>query len=192
MTKLVIALPLIILACGISNPAERGVAQSSPGSQGTNLSSQSRTLGGAGPPTEVKRCLEDPAVKDKARILSNYEPFYLTGDFDGDGLPDSAVAIKGSITRRNGVVICTGKDRVFILGADNPRKPPFSDMPNDNFVAPQWKVYTKEVAATVQTIDKEPPTQVASPKGDSIAMIWEDGICLIYWDGNRYRWGCGQ
>jgi len=192
MTKLVIALPLLLLACGTPSSGERGVAQSSPRSQVTNLSSQPRAQGGVGPSTEVKRCLENPAVKDKAQILSNYEPFYLTGDFDGDGLPDYAVAIKGSMTQRNGVVICTRKDRVFILGADNPTNPPFSDMPNDNFVAPQWKVYTKEEAAKVQTIDKEPSTQVAFPKGDSIAMIWEDGICLIYWDGNRYRWGCGQ
>jgi hypothetical protein len=126
-------------------------------------------------------------------VLADQDPrLYLTGDFDGDAFPDLAVAVKGRKTRRNGVLICAGNSRVILLGADNSTNPPFSNMPNDNFVAQKWRVYSKEESANVRAIDDDPVVESGSPKGDSIAMIWEDGICLIYWDGYQYRWGCGQ
>ena len=46
------------------------------------------------------------------------------------------VSVRVRATKRNGLLICAGNGRTFALGADHPLKPPFSDMPNDNFVAP--------------------------------------------------------
>lgn len=143
-------------------------------------------------PDLVKRSLEKDEVKGKVKILAAQKPYLLKGDFDGDGITDYALAIKGLKTNRNGVLICTGKNATFVLGADAPKNPPFSDKYNDNFMAPHWRVMGKKEAATLYNYDGDKPVKVASPKGDSIAMLWEDGICLIYWDGDRYRWGCGQ
>lgn len=143
-------------------------------------------------PELAKECLVQAEVKGKIEIRATKKPYILKGDFDGDRVPDYAVAIRGSRTRRNGVLVCTAKKQVFILGADMPKEPPFSDMPNDNFVAPHWKVMTKREADNLYNYDGDKPVKVASPEGDSIAMLWEDGTCLIYWDGSRYRWGCGQ
>jgi hypothetical protein len=143
-------------------------------------------------PDIVKECLEQAEVKGKLEIRTAKSPYILKGDFDGDKLSDYAVAIRGPKTRRNGVLVCTAKKQAFILGADMPKDPPFSDMPNDNFVAPTWKVMAKQDALKIYNYDGDKPIRAASPRGDSIAMIWEDAICLIYWDGSRYRWGCGQ
>lgn len=143
-------------------------------------------------PDIVKECLEQAEVKGKLEIRTAKRPYILKGDFDGDKLSDYAVAIRGPKTHRNGVFVCTAKKQAFILGADMPKDPPFSDMPNDNFVAPRWKVMTKREAGSLYNYDGDRPVKAAYPKGDSIAMLWEDGTCLIYWDGSRYRWGCGQ
>jgi len=143
-------------------------------------------------PLLVQHCLEQPGIKGKIEILTAQIPYYLRGDFDGDSHSDYAVAVRGPRTRRNGVLICTNRKKAFILGADNPTKPPFSDMPDDNFVAPHWQVYTKQETYALRLYRNGKLIPASAPKGETIAMIWEDGICLIYWDGTRFRWGCGQ
>lgn len=143
-------------------------------------------------PRLVSDSLERDEIKGKVTILTAQKPYLLKGDFDGDGKTDYVLAIKGVKTKRNGVLICLGKNETVLLGADVSKKTPFSDRYNDNFVAPRWRVMSKKEAAALYNYEGEKPVKVASPKGDSIAMVWEDGICLIYWDGYHYRWGCGQ
>jgi hypothetical protein len=143
-------------------------------------------------PAQAKECLKRVEVKGSLEIRVTKKPYLLKGDFDGDSKSDYAIALGGPKTRRNGVLVCTAKKEAIILGADMPKDPPFSDMPDDNFVAPRWKVAAKREADKLYNYDGDKPVKVASPKGDSIAMLWEDGTCLIYWDGSRYRWGCGQ
>lgn len=145
-----------------------------------------------GPPELVNSCLEQSEVKGKVELRTTKKPYFLKGDFDGDGFPDYAVAIRGTKTHRNGVIICTTKNKAFILGADTSKDPPFSDLPGDNFVAPSWKVMSRQEALKIYNYDGNKPVRAAAPKGDSVAMIWEDAICLIYWNGTQYRWGCGQ
>ena len=143
-------------------------------------------------PDVVKGCFEHSEVKGTVEIRIAKNPYILTGDFDGDKFSDYAIAIRGAKTHRNGVLICTAKRRTFVLGADIPHDPSFSDMPDDNFVSPTWKVMSKQEALKILQLEGNRPKRAARPNGDSIAMIWEDGICLIYWDGSRYRWGCGH
>src|SRR5262245_44908662 len=130
-------------------------------------------------PVLVDRCLEKDAVKGKIRVRTAANPYYLRGDFDGDGCPDYAVAIRGPKTRRNGVLICTCKDQAFILGADNPIKPPFSDVPGDSFVSSHWMVYTREETLTMTIAKKGETIPGSAIKGETIAMSFEDGTCFI-------------
>lgn len=146
-------------------------------------------------PSIVRECLEKPAIKGQLKVMTDVNPYYLRGDFDGDGLVDYAVSVQGIKTRRNGVLVCTGKNKTFVLGAINSLHTPFSDKPNDNFAAPNWQVMTKKEALQIYNYDGDKPVRVirvALSKAEVIAMTWEDGTCLIYWDGSRYRWGCGQ
>lgn len=143
-------------------------------------------------PELVKECMEKADVKGKVRIVPIGKSYFLKGDFDSDKLVDYAVPIQGTRTRRNGVLICNGKKQVFILGGDMRTDPPFSDMPDDNFVGPRWKIMSKSEAENLYNYDGDKPVRAAFPKGDSIAFLWEDGAGVIYWDGSRYRWGNGQ
>jgi hypothetical protein len=143
-------------------------------------------------PELVKECLEQGDVKGKVKIVPIRKSYFLKGDFDGDKLADYAVSIQGIKTRRNGILICNGKKQAYILGGDVQTTPPFSDMPNDNFVGPRWRIMLKSEAEALYNYDGNKPARAAFPKGDSIAFLWEDGTGVIYWDGARYRWGSGQ
>lgn len=138
-------------------------------------------------PDQIFRCLRMP-VASGVLVVTEMNPYYLRGDFDGDGTVDYAVAIRGRKTKRNGVLVCSGSGRVFVLGADQPVTPPFSDMPGDNLLAPNWMIYSKaethELGRWKHNVPDPPPRIL----GESIAMIWEDGISLIYWDGHGFRW----
>lgn len=139
-------------------------------------------------PDLVHRCLNGPSVKEHVTVLADQNPVYLRGDFDGDGVPDYALQVKSKKTGHNGVLICAGNGRSILLGAETTAAHPFSNMPNDNFVAPNWAVYSKAETATLRRYSQNAPNPFPDAKGEVIAMIWEDGISLIYWDGKQFRW----
>lgn len=143
-------------------------------------------------PAKVKQCLEASSVKSNLKLLTSQRPLFLKGDFDGDGAKDYALAVKRVNVSANGVLICEGNGNNVLLGANNPKDPPFTDMYNDNFVAPQWKVVSIREAHEIYDYQDYVQIERDLLRGNSIGMIWEDAICLIYWDGKRYRWGCGQ
>jgi hypothetical protein len=136
-------------------------------------------------PERLAQCLRSPKVANLS-VLTDRNPFYLRGDFDGDGLPDYAVSVR-SQAGGTGVLICAGDGGLFLLGAriGGGR---FSDMPQDRFIAPNWAVYTREDVTALKAFQSNVPRPVPSVKGESIAMIWEDGISLIYWDGKSFKW----
>jgi len=139
-------------------------------------------------PEQIKRCLKLPEAS-AVEVDTRTNPYCLRGDFDGDGKVDYAIAVHGRRTRRNGVLVCAGNGKAFALGADQPLKPPFSDMPGDNFFAPNWEVYSiAETSALRQWNGVNAAVPPRKILGESIAMIWEDGISIIYWDGRAFKW----
>jgi len=101
-----------------------------------------------------------------------------------------AVAVRDRKTRRLGVFICTARGKTFTLGANNPQK--VSHFANDNFVSSNWMVYTKQKSAEVYNPDTGSYVISFPPKGESIVMVYAEGAtCLIYWDGEKFKWGCG-
>lgn len=139
-------------------------------------------------PDQIDNCLK-LSVARTVDVSMDVNPYYLRGDFDGAGKVDYAVAVRGRMTRRNGVLVCAGNHKAFVLGADQPPHPPFSDIPNDNFFAPNWAVYSKaEIDALGRFAGGGTPAMPRKIGGEAIAMIWEDGIALIYWDRLAFRW----
>lgn len=136
-------------------------------------------------PEPIVQCLKNPQTSSLS-ILTDMNPFYLRGDFDADGRPDYALTAR-SQTGGTGVLICMGSGALFLLGSGLGTGT-FSDMDEDRFTAPQWTVYTKQDVAELGEFQSNVPVPVPSVTGESIAMIWEDGISLIYWDGMKFMW----
>lgn len=136
-------------------------------------------------PDKVAECLKRPKASGLT-VLTGTNPFYLRGDFDGDGKPDYALSVRSG-NGGTGVLVCGGNGAFFLLGTGLGGGQ-FSDMPQDNFLAPQWAVYTKQEVTALAAFQSNVPRPVSSVKGEAIAMIWEDGTSLIYWDGAKFRW----
>jgi hypothetical protein len=136
-------------------------------------------------PDKVARCLTSPKAAGLT-VLTDNNPYYLRGDFDGDGKPDYALSVRSKMGGM-GVLVCAGNGALFLLGSGIGGSQ-FSNMPQDNFLAPQWAVYGKQEVSALAAFQSNVPRPVPAVRGESIAMIWEDGISLIYWDGSTFRW----
>ncbi|HEY6931441.1 MAG TPA: energy transducer TonB [Thermoanaerobaculia bacterium] len=126
-------------------------------------------------PGEVARCIT--ALGSEYRIATRLNPFYLHGDFDGDGRTDYAVLVARG--EENGILICrAGGAKPIVLGAGRP----LNDVRNLNFDA--WMIYPR---APVQrgVGEGSPPTL----RGDAIEVVWsETASALLYWNGSRFQW----
>jgi hypothetical protein len=140
-------------------------------------------------PEAVNHCLDDPLVKGKVEVMVHHNPVYLRGDFDGDGRPDYALEVRKPKAKTSGILICTGNGRAFLLGMAVAGGKAFSDMPGDNFISSSWVVFTPSEIVETTKFSSNVPKPIPEAKGEGIGMIWEDGICIIYWDGKAVPLG---
>jgi len=132
-------------------------------------------------PTQIQACIESVELKSY-KIDFRVNPFYLRGDFDGDGKPDMAVMVLGPHSKSTGLAICQGNGKRFVLGAGS--QPPFSNKRDDNFLSSDWEAVTANAFRKLLYDQK----LGALAKGEVIVLNWEDGSGYIYWDGSRYCW----
>jgi len=67
-------------------------------------------------PQQVEECLKSPKAAG-LEVLDRTNPFYLRGDFDGDGKPDYALQVRSSKKGGAGVLVCTSRGSIFLLGS---------------------------------------------------------------------------
>lgn len=108
-------------------------------------------------------------------------PYFVRGDFDGNGNNDYAVIVESRKDKREGILVCfrNKETKAVLLGLDPKNPPPF------------WRLYDWDVETPAQvseTTDYKGKSIGIKPKGESIVMKWEDGIGVIYWDGKEFRW----
>lgn len=114
--------------------------------------------------------------------LSNFiNPFYLTGDFNGDSIPDVAITIREKGTGNLGfVVLHGGTEDYFILGAGNRLGNGGEHFAWMNI----WKVYDKN---RIEPGVGESETITLS--SDAIYVAKAEAVsAVIYWTGVEYRW----
>ena len=139
-------------------------------------------------PAKVYECLKNPKAKAaNLEVLTDTNPFCLRGDFDADGKADYALQVRAHAKIGAGLLVCMGNGTVILLGSAI-GEPTFSDMERDAYLGVNWAVYTKKQVDELRAYRSNVPVPVPTVKGESIAMIWEDGIALVYWDGKRFRW----
>ena len=127
-------------------------------------------------PDSITNCLKP--VSRQYKISGRINPFYLRGDFDGDGRPDYAVLITNPKSER-GIAVCRAASRgPEIVGAGVA----LNKLADFDFDA--WMVFTRRPVE--RGVGERPPPKL---QGDGISIIWsESASALLYWDGRKMRW----
>jgi hypothetical protein len=71
-------------------------------------------------PELIDRAITNGSLAKNYDVSFHMNPFYLRGDFNGDGKIDVAVLVKQRSTEKVGIAIINGaSDKITILGAGN-------------------------------------------------------------------------
>jgi hypothetical protein len=113
-------------------------------------------------PLEVRAILADGKVLTSYVLVAHINPFYLQGDFNGDGKRDTAVLIKSRTSGKVGIAIfLAGKHTPAVVGAGKP------------------------IGNGGGMTDEAPPKL----RGDALLVEATDSAsALIYWTGSVYAW----
>jgi hypothetical protein len=142
----------------------------------------SRTPSATAPPNEipesVTRAIANGSLAKEYEVSLQVSPFFLRGDFNGDGKIDVAVLVKQRSTGKRGIaVIHGGTDKVTILGAGTI----IGNGGDDLDWMDNWQVKSKS----------ETTNRTSGPKlrGDALFVSKSEAAsALIYWKGKRYVW----
>ena len=133
-------------------------------------------------PDKLYHFYNQDKIRTTYKINRDLNPFYLRGDFDGDGKIDYALAVIESKTNKKGILIYhPGTTKYFLAGAGK-------SIPNghgDDYPwMDAWEV-SDEKNVEQGITDMKPPRLL----GEAILVQkLESASGLIYWDGQEYKW----
>lgn len=146
------------------------------------------------------RNVPEPVIRafEKSKTFANYDlsdkinPFYLRGDFDGDGIPDYAVLVRNKKTGHIGIAVVRSKAaKVEVLGAGGIgiRNGSGSDsyVMDDYDWMDAWQVARKQ---RLEPDDREGgDLHLRQMIGEALMVEkTESASGFIYFDGQHYRW----
>jgi hypothetical protein len=129
---------------------------------------------------EIRAVFEKQLLK-RYQISTHINPFYLHGDFDGDGQTDTALLIKDRSSGKIGIAILHGKaHRIAVVGAGRPL-----DTAGDDFSwMDAWYVFQR--GPVRRGADEKAPPKL---RGDALMVSKsESASALVYWNGKSYAW----
>jgi hypothetical protein len=131
-------------------------------------------------PEVINRAITNGFLAKDYELSFRVNPFYLRGDFIGDGKADIAILVKQRSTGKLGIAIINGAtDKVTVVGAGNA----IGDGGDDFEWMDTWQVYFKGRAI------QEAEGSVPHLRGDALLVgKSEAASSLIYWNGKRYVW----
>ncbi|HSF22632.1 MAG TPA: hypothetical protein VLE20_00265 [Blastocatellia bacterium] len=132
-------------------------------------------------PESATKLFKTTGLDRQYEFSSHLNPFYLSGDFDGDGKPDIAILVKQKSSGKIGVAVChSSTNKVLFIGAG-------TEVGNggDNF---DW-MDTWSVTSKATAVKKVKKATAALLKGDALHVEKsESASALIHWNGRRYVW----
>lgn len=132
-------------------------------------------------PEWAVQALRDKAFDSTYTLSTRLNPFFLHGDFNGDGRLDLAALIVHKTTGQQGIAIVhAGAKSPLVVGAG---RAVGNGGANFDWLD-AWSVYVKQPVQPGATGKKAPTL-----RGDTLLVQkLEASSALIYWDGNAYRW----
>lgn len=119
-------------------------------------------------------------LNQKYSPLVDINPFFITGDFEGDHQTDIAIRIKNNQTGDVGLAIIHFRSKhIFIIAAGQE-----SGRGKDLRWFDMWSILPK---GTIGNSSFE--SQSLTLKGDALVLIKsESASAILYWDGKKYAW----
>lgn len=129
------------------------------------------------PPFLAKRLASSGLTTNYSITLDAINPFYLEGDFDGDGRPDFVTTLKAKkADARPENVVFLADGTVRWLSKDTGR----------GYPGPSWYVVFRSERITRSPFEDE-GRKVPRLRGDAIMMVTpESSTALIFWNGKRF------
>ena len=118
-------------------------------------------------------------LADSYSLMTEVNPFFLMGDFDGDGHTDIALRIRNRQSGSFGLAIIHYDDRKpFVIGAGKGTDNKVRDFPQ----ADAWTVLPK---GKLKSPFEPNPVSLA---GDAILISrWASSSSALYWNGSKYE-----
>ena len=132
-------------------------------------------------PEPIQRAITNGSLAKNYDLSFRMNPFYLRGDFNGDGKIDVAVLVKQRSTGKLGIAIVHGMtSKVSILGAGVG----IGNGGDDFKWMDSWQVYSKDRVGRGAG-----ETSISHLRGEALLVgKSEAASALIYWNGKRYVW----
>ena len=132
-------------------------------------------------PEVLKRAITTSSLARNYDLSFRINPFYLRGDFNGDGKIDVAALVKQRSTGKLGIAIIHGQgNKVTILGAGTA----IGNGDDDFKWMDNWQIYTKDAGANAAGAQSLPHL-----RGDALLVSKSEAAsALIYWNEKHYVW----
>jgi len=129
-------------------------------------------------PEVIKKAIANGSLPKKFELDYRVHPFYLGGDFTGDGKLDVAALIKQGSTGKIGIAVIDGAtQKITILGAGTA----IGNGGDDFEWMDTWKIYPRDQMANRTSLPKF--------RGDALLVSKSEAAsALIYWNGKHYVW----
>lgn len=148
-------------------------------------------------PRKIKQCALSLATQAVSSIKLDLtvNPYYLRGDFDGDGLMDLAIALRGATDdTKSATGICPGKGSAVLLGSLAKGHIINNDIA-ESVPSAGWAVVSRGELLQILRLSRPPQQRVyglrkkfVQGKGEIIYVPYEDGEGAILYVNGHFEW----
>ncbi|MGE5112748.1 MAG: hypothetical protein ACM3JB_17920 [Acidobacteriaceae bacterium] len=140
-------------------------------------------------PDAARVRLEKAGTLAKYALADRLNPFYLRGDYDGDGKPDYAVFVINKATKKHGIVVVKSSTTgVDILGAGGAKLRVGTG--SDSYLLEDFDWMDEWYVQRKQRVSEELGSEVAAIMRDEGIVVGksESASALVFWNGKRWLW----